>query len=196
MSVAAETQSEKMKHQPAPTNEAAGRDRRRFFRRLSAIALGIGATLVPLTAAALAFLNPLRSRARTTDSVRVTRLDGLPSDGTPRRFPVRKTHQDAWTRAPDAPVGAVYVRRTGPETVEALNVICPHAGCVVRYVTEANEFQCPCHKSHFDLQGRIIGPGSPSPRDLDMLEAEVRPGGEVWVRFQNFRPGRPDKLPV
>jgi menaquinol-cytochrome c reductase iron-sulfur subunit len=185
-----------MKHQPAPTSETAGRHRRRFFRRLSAIVLGIGATLVPLTAAALAFLNPLRSRARSTDSVRVTRLDGLPSDGTPRRFPVRKTRRDAWTRAPDAPVGAVYLRRTGPETVEALNVICPHAGCVVRYVAEAGEYQCPCHESSFDLDGRMVGQGSPSPRDLDTLEVEVRETNEVWVRFQNFRTGRADKVPI
>jgi menaquinol-cytochrome c reductase iron-sulfur subunit len=30
---------------------------------------------------------------------------------------------------------------------------------------------------------------------MDALEAEVR-GGDVWVKFQNFRKGSPDKIPV
>jgi hypothetical protein len=28
------------------------------------------------------------------------------------------------------------------------------------------------------------------------LETEVRDGKEVWVQFQNFQPGRPEKIPV
>jgi menaquinol-cytochrome c reductase iron-sulfur subunit len=170
--------------------------RRGFLRGLGAIALGLGAVLVPLVTGLVTFLSPLRRRAGAADEVRITTLDGLPEDGVPRRFPVVTTQQMGWTRTPNARVGAVFLRRTGPEQVEALNVICPHAGCVVRYASEAEEFQCPCHKSSFDLAGRIAGQSSPSPRDLDTLDVEIREGNEVWVRFQNFRTGRADKVPV
>ena len=46
-----------------------------------------------------------------------------------------------------------------------------------------------------DIDGTIADPKSPSPRAMDELEAEVR-NGEVWVRFQNFRKGSPEKIPV
>jgi menaquinol-cytochrome c reductase iron-sulfur subunit len=170
--------------------------RRGFLRGLGALALGAGAAIVPLATGVATFLSPLRQRKAEGDQVRVTTLEGLPEDGVPRRFPVVTTQRMGWTRTPNTPVGAVFLRRTGPDRVEALNVICPHAGCVVRYASEAGEFQCPCHKSSFDLEGRIVGRGSPSPRDLDTLEVEVREGNEVWVRFQNFRTGRADKVPV
>jgi menaquinol-cytochrome c reductase iron-sulfur subunit len=176
----------------APNDNA----RRGFLRKMTALLLGCGAALVPVAAGLVAFMNPLRRRTGVAEAIRVTTLDGLPEDGEPRRFPVVSTRHDGWTRTPEAPVGAVYLRRTGPATVEALNVICPHAGCVVRYVREAGGFECPCHKSSFDLAGRILGQGSPSPRDLDTLEVEVRDDNEVWVRFQNFRTGRTEKVPV
>jgi menaquinol-cytochrome c reductase iron-sulfur subunit len=31
---------------------------------------------------------------------------------------------------------------------------------------------------------------------MDELEAEVRGNGEIWVKFQNFRKGVPEKIPV
>jgi hypothetical protein len=31
---------------------------------------------------------------------------------------------------------------------------------------------------------------------MDALEVEIRGGDEVWVRFQQYLPGREDKTPV
>jgi hypothetical protein len=31
---------------------------------------------------------------------------------------------------------------------------------------------------------------------MDALDVEVRNGDEVWIRFQNFLPGRSEKTPV
>ena len=92
-------------------------------------------------------------------------------------------------------MGAVYLRRTGSD-VSALNVVCPHAGCFVGLTDDRSRFGCPCHKSSFDLNGAVNDPSSPSPRDMDVLAVEVRNGDEVWVRFQNFLPGRHDKTAV
>jgi menaquinol-cytochrome c reductase iron-sulfur subunit len=42
----------------------------------------------------------------------------------------------------------------------------------------------------------VQDPKSPSPRGLDDLVVEIRNGTEVWVKFQNFRAGTHDKIPV
>ena len=60
---------------------------------------------------------------------------------------------------------------------------------------DRREFLCPCHVSSFTIDGKIDSPTSPSPRGLDELEVQVRDGG-VWVVFQNYQAGRPDKVPV
>ena len=44
--------------------------------------------------------------------------------------------------------------------------------------------------------GKIADKSSPSPRALDSLPVEVRPDGSIWVNFQNFEAGRPEKIPV
>jgi menaquinol-cytochrome c reductase iron-sulfur subunit len=99
----------------------------------------------------------------------------------------------------------VYLRRTEDDQIEALQVVCPHAGCTVEYKetvsTEGDAetgpgFVCPCHKAMFDLNGKRLEEDSQSPRDMDALAVEVRSDGEVWVLFQNFKVGTSEKVPV
>ena len=103
---------------------------------------------------------------------------------------------DAWNKYPNAPIGAIYLRRTGDGQVEALNVVCPHAGCFIDFLSGEKKFYCPCHNSRFGLDGAIADRKSPSPRGMDSLEVEVRNGTEVWVKFQNFQTGHSEKVPV
>ena len=128
--------------------------------------------------------------------VRVTTLDAVADDGVPRKFTVRSTKSDAWNRLENVPVGAVYLRRTKEGKVEALNVICPHAGCFVDFSPERGNFQCPCHESSFALDGSIASRKSPSPRAMDRLSVKVDENGAVWVGFQNFQAGRAEQVPV
>lgn len=169
--------------------------RRNFLAQLGAIVAGAVASLVPVAAGATALLDPLRRAGRATGMVRVTRLSALPSDGMPHKFTVEADRVDAWATYADTPIGAVYLRRTG-DTVVALNVVCPHAGCFVRHLADESRFACPCHNSSFDLEGKVDHPGSPAPRAMDELAVEVRNGDEIWVRFENFLPGREEKIPV
>ncbi|MGB1655971.1 MAG: ubiquinol-cytochrome c reductase iron-sulfur subunit [Longimicrobiales bacterium] len=178
----------------APDSDA-GEGRRNFLTGASALAVGALATLAPIGAAVAAILDPLRRGDGETDLVLVTRLSAVPEDGTPRKFTVTSDLTDAWATYADAPVGAVYLRRVG-EGVRALNVVCPHAGCFVGIAPDGSRFACPCHRSSFDLDGVVNDPSSPSPRDMDALDVEIRNQDEVWVRFQNFLPGREDKTPV
>jgi len=184
--------SEPGESHPPDTSEP---PRRSFLAEIGAIAVGALAGAVPLAAGVIALLDPLRPRGGETGMVRVARLSALPEDGTPRKFTVDADRDDAWTTYADTPVGAVYLRRTDAG-VMALNVVCPHAGCFVGLAGDRSRFACPCHNSSFDLDGTLNDPSSPSPRAMDSLEVEVRNDDEIWVRFQNFLPGREEKTPV
>ena len=178
-------------------------DRRGFVTQLLALGLGATAYAVPVVAGAVASLNPLRLKGSGGEFLRLAALDTLPSDGTPRKFPVVAERVDAWTRTVE-PIGAVYLRLTAEKQVVALQVVCPHAGCTVELKEVADEktgaksqgFACPCHKAFFDLTGKRLQTASPSPRDMDQLQVEIRSGNEVWVQLQNFKLGTPDKVAV
>lgn len=181
------------KNPPSPTSETL--PRRQFFGRAAAIVIGGIVTLVPAAAGLLVLLDPLRKKNNSsTSAIRITTLTALPNDGQPRKFPVIASRRDAWNKFPETPIGAVYLRRTGEKNIEALNVVCPHAGCFVDFVPAQKCFLCPCHNSTFQLDGKIRDAKSPSPRALDTLPVEIR-GEEIFVTFQNFRSGVAEKIP-
>jgi menaquinol-cytochrome c reductase iron-sulfur subunit len=188
-----------------PTTDGAEEARRGFLAKLIGLGLAAAAYAVPVVSGLVASLNPLRLEGAGGSLLRLTSLDSLPADGVPRKFPVIAERTDAWTRSMQA-IGAVYLRRTGPEEIEALQVICPHAGCTVEFketmenatdgsVVESG-FVCPCHKAMFDVTGKRLEEESQSPRDMDPLEVEIRDGSEVWVRFENYKVGTPDRTPL
>jgi menaquinol-cytochrome c reductase iron-sulfur subunit len=181
-----------MEHHPCPPAP----DRRNFLAKAAAVVIGGIVTVIPPAAGLLVFLDPLRRKSETGGAVFVANLAAIPESGEPRKFPVLATRVDAWNRTPNVPIGAVYLQRLEGNRVRALNVVCPHAGCFVDFKGTRNNFHCPCHNSSFGLDGKVLDPKSPSPRPLDSLEAEVRNGSEVWVKFQNFRAGVHEKIPV
>lgn len=176
--------------QPSPD------DRRSFLTKASAIIVGGIITVVAPVAGLFTFFDPLRKKSDLRGMVRVATIHALPKSGEPRKLPVIAELVDAWNKTPDVPIGSVYVQKTGDNTVRVLNAVCPHLGCSVGYSAEKEGYFCPCHKSSFSTDGKILDPKSPSPRGMDELHAEVRANGEVWVKFQNFRKGTVDKIPV
>ena len=170
-------------------------NRRSFVKEAAAVIIGAVSALVPLVSGLVMFFDPLRKKAKAGEFVFVASLTALTEDGLPRKFPVIAAHSDAWNKFPPAPVGAVYLRRVG-KAVEALNVVCPHAGCFVDFNSEAKSFLCPCHNSSFALNGKINDPSSPSPRAMDKLVTQIRNGNEVWVKFQNYQAGEARQIPA
>ncbi len=170
--------------------------RRGFLKKTCAVVIGALAGLVPVFSGLLVFLDPLHRKSRSSGSILIASLNSLPEDGVPRKFSVVANRIDAWNGIPNVPVGAVYLRRTSGKSVQAFNVVCPHAGCFVDYKPAEKGYHCPCHNSTFALDGRIHDPASPSPRGLDELAVEIRNNTEIWVRFQNFRAGHAEKIPI
>ncbi len=178
------------------SNPAATEERRGFLAQLVALGLWLAALLPAALAGIVSFFSPWKAAsAAEAEFVRLTALDVLAIGGPPQRFPVIDDRTDAWNRFPDEPIGAVLLRRVSEAEVEAVNVICPHAGCFVNYDAGGKQYHCPCHEAYFDLEGKRLQVNSPSPRDLDRLDVEVREGGEVWVRFQNFELGTSQQIP-
>ena len=171
-------------------------ERRDFLKKACAVGLGTATVLVPLAAGVTVLLDPLRRKTAAGEKMLITTLDTLPRDGTPQKFAIIASRVDAWNKLPNAPVGAIYLRRTGDLTAEAINVVCPHAGCFVDFRADKKDYYCPCHNSAFSIDGKIADPASPSPRGLDTLEVEIRGGREVWVLFQNFQTAKKAKVPV
>ncbi len=171
-------------------------DRRNFLTKIAAVITGVLIAAVSPIAGLLVVFDPLRRKSEDGGLVLIASLSSLPETGEPRKFPVLATRVDAWNRTPNVPVGAVYLQRLKAGGVRAFNVVCPHAGCFVDFRPNQGHFHCPCHDSSFALDGKILDPKSPSPRPLDDLPVELRRGTEIWVRFQNFRAGVHEKIPV
>jgi cytochrome b6-f complex iron-sulfur subunit len=60
----------------------------------------------------------------------------------------------------------------------ALYQRCVHLGCTVPFRDECNSFKCPCHGSHYNLDGEYLD--GPAPRSLDRFAFHFE-GGDVIV---------------
>jgi glycine/D-amino acid oxidase-like deaminating enzyme/nitrite reductase/ring-hydroxylating ferredoxin subunit len=61
---------------------------------------------------------------------------------------------------------AVYRDQNGELTIRS--AICPHLKCVVRFNAAERSWDCPCHGSRFDVQGRVID--GPALSDLASID--------------------------
>ena len=176
-------------------NEPSGdhENRRGFLGKATFFAFGAAALAAPVAAGVTTFLNPLRQKSQGGQFMRLASLDAIPEDGTPLKVPVIADRTDAWSRFPAEPIGAVFLRRNGGK-VEALQVICPHAGCSINFDAAAHKYFCPCHAASFDLNGKRTDKTSPSPRNMDTLEVDIRDKKEVYVKFQTFNVGTAKKI--
>lgn len=62
------------------------------------------------------------------------------------------------------------------DSVEALDLTCPHLGCTVAATPRG--FTCPCHGSRFGSDGALLE--GPATRPLRRLEVESK-GDTLWI---------------
>ena len=173
--------------------------RREFLKSAACCVVGGLCVLAPVAAGVVVLLGPLRKPRSDGSWVMLTKLDALPAGGAPRLFQVFVERTDAWTRHARSAVGSVFLERLDETTVRAFNSSCPHLGCAVTWRKAEANYYCPCHDSSFARSGAVMG-SSPSARGLDTLDVEIRGEDEgedeVWVRFQDFKAGVKEKIPV
>jgi Rieske Fe-S protein len=100
---------------------------------------------------------------------------GSPSRGNPAT-PLAAVSElgDVPTEVTDPLSGdpACLVKTSGKVTL--LSALCTHAGCVVAWSASEEQFNCPCHRSAFATDGRVLG--GPAPKPLPQLAVHVRKG--------------------
>jgi Rieske Fe-S protein len=89
--------------------------------------------------------------------------------GVPTLFTFKIETQTGWIANTEEI--SVYVLSTDGRTYIAMSNICTHLGCRVRWITEQDEFFCPCHNGEFDIEGNVVG--GPPPRPLDRYDVKV-----------------------
>jgi len=167
---------------------------RRQFLKVATCAVGGGAGLVVAAPVIGLVVGPA---GETTVTAPTAPLDLGPADRFRVGAPPTKVDviaplvKDGWTSARDVVLGAAYVRRTSPTTVEALSAVCPHLGCAIGF--DGKTFLCPCHDSRFDVTGaRETGP---SERGLDPLPIQLV-GGRLSLTWVRYKPGQAIREPV
>jgi Rieske Fe-S protein len=190
------------------TTDGGSSARRSFLMRLGTVVIGVMLALFPFAAGWGVLTDPLRRRRASANDddqsdmagfVRICPLESLPADGMPRAFAVTTATIDAWTRAADQRIGEVFLTRSdagGRPQVTAFTATCPHLGCAVEFDAAEERFECPCHESGFAKDGqRLFGP---SRRGLDPLQVKItdQEPREVWVKFERFRAGVPERISV
>ncbi|HVY37429.1 MAG TPA: ubiquinol-cytochrome c reductase iron-sulfur subunit [Polyangia bacterium] len=175
--------------------EAKASDTRRgFVARVTAALSGLAgaAALVPGLGLLIAPLRKATVRAPGRPVRVATEHDVRPDK--PVRVTAVGDSQDAWVRLDRVTLGSCWlVRAREGAPVRAFSTICPHLGCGIDYDAQARRFDCPCHGSTFDLDGRCLK--GPAPRGLDELEVTID-AGEVRVLYQRFRTGTAGKEPL
>jgi glycine/D-amino acid oxidase-like deaminating enzyme/nitrite reductase/ring-hydroxylating ferredoxin subunit len=64
---------------------------------------------------------------------------------------------------------AVYRNERG--SISAFDATCPHLKCIVEWNSAERTFDCPCHGSRFDCQGRVIN----GPANVDLTPVDATP---------------------
>jgi menaquinol-cytochrome c reductase iron-sulfur subunit len=164
---------------------------RRKLLKLGVGALGCGLAAVPVVPALGYLVHPLRmGPAEAGAMVAVGKRSAF--GPVPVRVDLFADRRDAWNRESNVKLGSCWVLERD-NALLALSTSCPHLGCAVDFDAGGGNFKCPCHRSAFDLAGKVQG--GPSPRGMDSLELKEA-NGLVSIRLQRFRQGVPAKEPV
>jgi menaquinol-cytochrome c reductase iron-sulfur subunit len=92
--------------------------------------------------------------------------------GTPTPFSFTRTKVNGWEKTVNT-YGGYVLRKSEADTVVFSNV-CTHLSCRVTWQPDVQEYVCPCHDGHFDINGLVVK--NPPPRPLDQYETKVEDG--------------------
>jgi cytochrome b6-f complex iron-sulfur subunit len=61
--------------------------------------------------------------------------------------------------------------RDAQDSIRALSPVCTHKKCLVGYNPDAKKIECSCHRSTYDLTGKVLD--GPAPKPLPSYPAEL-----------------------
>ncbi len=148
-------------------DESSIMSRRKFMRSaIAAIGGFIGAAMaIP----AIAFIvGPAVQRKQQQEWIRLGSASKV-EIGTPTLFKTKIEKQTGWI-VNETELTFYVITEDGRNYV-AMSNICTHLGCRVRWISDENQFFCPCHNAIFDEDGYVVT--GPPPRPLDRYEVKV-----------------------
>lgn len=98
-------------------------------------------------------------------------------------------------RAPlSIPAGRFWLSNVEGRGLYVLYGVCTHLGCLPKWVETNNRFECPCHGSKYEKDGKWIE--GPAPRSLDKFKATITfdDGSTVTSGVNGVPPGGPIPL--
>lgn len=69
------------------------------------------------------------------------------------------------------PEGRFHLSHTKGDGLVVLYQVCTHLGCLPKWVPTNHRFECPCHGSKYQLDGKYIE--GPAPRSLDRFRTTI-----------------------
>ena len=144
--------------------------RRQFLSRFVAAAAGAVAVglAVPLVGY---FLSPTRGSKGQQVVIPLIATSAIPP-GTPIFVQYQQKVQDGWVTETQS-LGA-WAATTDGRTFTVFNPHCTHLGCLYAWNPGLKVFQCPCHGSVFDINGKVLA--GPAPRPLDRIQFTIQNG--------------------
>ncbi|MBF0504384.1 MAG: ubiquinol-cytochrome c reductase iron-sulfur subunit [Candidatus Omnitrophica bacterium] len=172
-------------HTPTPrSEEPEDIQKRNFIKGLTAALLGF--LTLGLSLPFVSYLIPASNEGADRKFIKVPNFSAIPV-GKPTKMTFEDLDVQAFIRS--QVVYDVWVIKHSDTQATVYSPLCPHLNC--RYTFINNQFNCPCHGSLFDENGKVIG--GPSPRPLDTLAYKIE-SGELYVQWKLFKAGIPQKV--
>jgi len=148
------------------------RKRRSFLiAMIYGVPLAIAGTLAPSIGIYL-FKKPKTQSAGWADAGDISGLQ----TGTPRQIAYEQVEVDGWKTYTQTTTAWVIL--DNKRSVTAFSPLCTHLGCAYHWQAEHKSFECPCHGSKFDLQGKVVK--GPAERPLDRYPVKLE-GTRLWL---------------
>ncbi len=111
---------------------------------------------------------------RTNEAQKWIRLGSISKVelGTPTLFKAKIERQTGWITNEEEL--SIYVFTENGRDFVAMSNICTHLGCRVRWISEQEQFFCPCHNAGFSKSGEVVS--GPPPRPLDQYQVKEEDG--------------------
>jgi len=113
------------------------------------------------------------------------------TENTPVKMNFATQAEDAYLRG--TAVRSLWVIKGPQGLLTVFSPVCTHLGCYFTWNDQSGHFECPCHASVFSRTGEVLG--GPAPRPLDLLPHKVE-NGRLYVQWEDFRSGTPEKIRV
>jgi Rieske Fe-S protein len=174
-------------HTPTPrSQDPEDIQKRNFIKGVTAAVLGF--LSLALTWPLVSFLIPSSNGGAGGKFIKVPNFPKIPT-GKPTKLSFEDVDVQAFITS--NVVYDIWVIKHADDKATVYSPLCPHLNCRYNFDGGKDQFACPCHGSIFNEEGKCIG--GPSPRPLDTLPYKIE-GGELFVQWQLFKAGIPEKV--